>query len=161
MYSTLKQIRFYRPEGEWGWLANFSEHPICIDGSTWQTVEHYFQAQKFIDSRLRLIVQNQPTAAAAKHFAKQNATSRRSDWLLVRDEVMFRGIRAKFLQHEDLRDKLLGTTPAIIVEDCDDDLYWCGGRRNAGKNRMGELLMQLRAELSDHTVDAHARRLSL
>jgi predicted NAD-dependent protein-ADP-ribosyltransferase YbiA (DUF1768 family) len=40
-------IYFYSTQDLFGFLSNFSRHPIVIGGHTWPTVEHYFQAQKF------------------------------------------------------------------------------------------------------------------
>jgi N-glycosidase YbiA len=40
-------VYFYSTQNVFGFLSNFSRHPILIGGHTWQTVEHYFQAQKF------------------------------------------------------------------------------------------------------------------
>jgi len=40
-------IEFYSKLKEYGAFANFSEHEIEIDGKSYPTVEHYFQAMKF------------------------------------------------------------------------------------------------------------------
>jgi hypothetical protein len=40
-------IYFYGTREEFGFLSNFSAHPMVIAGRTWPTCEHYFQAQKF------------------------------------------------------------------------------------------------------------------
>lgn len=40
-------IRFYRQGDEFGEFSNFAAFPIKLDGKTWPTTEHYFQAQKF------------------------------------------------------------------------------------------------------------------
>jgi len=57
---------------------------------------------------------------------------------------MMDALRAKFAQHDDLRDILLGTGDAALVEHTANDSYWGDG---SGKNRLGVLLMRLRAEL--------------
>jgi predicted NAD-dependent protein-ADP-ribosyltransferase YbiA (DUF1768 family) len=31
---------------QWGWLSNFSPYPFVLDGVSWPTVEHFYQAQK-------------------------------------------------------------------------------------------------------------------
>lgn len=42
-------IKFYRErEQPYGCFSNFSKHSFQIDGMPWQTVEHYFQAMKFV-----------------------------------------------------------------------------------------------------------------
>lgn len=142
------EIRFYEPHGEYGWLANFSRHAISIDGRVWPTVEHYFQGQKFPDRALQERIRTRPSPSAAKRLAKELKARRRADWRAVRDDIMATAIRAKFLQHADLGERLLATANAPIIEDAADDAYW-GIGHGSGRNRMGELLMALRGELHD------------
>ena len=35
---------------QWGWLSNFSPYPFVLDGVSWPTVEHFYQAQKSLDA---------------------------------------------------------------------------------------------------------------
>ena len=42
-----KVICFYRERDEYGFCSNFFKSPVHIDGKTWPTTEHYFQAMKF------------------------------------------------------------------------------------------------------------------
>ena len=42
-------IKFWRTRDEYGFLSNFSKHPVTIDGKRWPTTEHYYQAMKFTD----------------------------------------------------------------------------------------------------------------
>lgn len=71
----------------------------------------------------------------------------RRDWESVKDKVMLEALCAKFTQHEDLKAILLGTGDAILVEHTENDSYWGDGGDGSGKNRLGQLLMQLREEL--------------
>lgn len=74
---------------------------------------------------------------------------RRDDWDRVKDDVMLRAVRAKSMQYGDLRWKLLATGDAILVEHSPKDAYWGDGGDGdgSGKNRLGQLLMQVRQEL--------------
>lgn len=68
-------------------------------------------------------------------------------WESVRDDVMYFVLTAKFSDPE-LRRNLLATGDAYLEEtNTWNDTYWgvCGG---IGKNRLGELLMKLRASLA-------------
>lgn len=60
-------------------------------------------------------------------------------------------LRAKFTQHEDLRSLLLSTGEASLVESATVDnavnRLW-GEVNGEGKNMLGIMLMELRAELS-------------
>ena len=42
-------IYFYTKTDKYGEFSNFSKHGIEMNGQWWPTVEHYFQAQKFLD----------------------------------------------------------------------------------------------------------------
>jgi len=48
-----REILFYSVGDEYGELSNFAPYPIRVDGKRWPTSEHYFQAQKFRDPKLR------------------------------------------------------------------------------------------------------------
>ena len=56
-------------------------------------------------------------------------------------------LRAKFSQHPDLKAMLLATGTAEIIEHTANDRYWGDGGDGTGKNRLGELLMELRTAL--------------
>jgi N-glycosidase YbiA len=55
--------------------------------------------------------------------------------------------RAKFSQHPQLQELLLGTGEAGLVEHTANDDYWADGGDGTGRNRLGVLLMQVRSEL--------------
>ncbi len=55
-------IYFYTTTDEYGAFSNFSRHGIKMDGLWWQTVEHYFQAQKFEDPTYREQIRGAHTA---------------------------------------------------------------------------------------------------
>jgi len=56
-------------------------------------------------------------------------------------------LRAKFAQHASLGSLLLSTGDAELVEHTTNDRYWEDGGDGSGKNRLGQLLMELRSEL--------------
>jgi predicted NAD-dependent protein-ADP-ribosyltransferase YbiA (DUF1768 family) len=61
-----------------------------------------------------------------------------------RDEVMRKGLRLKFTQNAALKEALLATKDAPLEETGRfDGEYWT----NKGKNRLGQLLMEVRDEL--------------
>ena len=60
---------------------------------------------------------------------------------------MREGLRLKFKTHHDLREKLLATRDKKLIEHTFKDRYWADGGDGSGKNRLGVLLMELRAEL--------------
>jgi ribA/ribD-fused uncharacterized protein len=124
--------------GEHAFLSNFFVEP---DGDT---VEHYYQAFKTDDHKAMKRILNAPTASAAKKLGRK--VELHADWEEIKEDVMLHLLRAKF-KDEDLAQKLLDTGDAELVEGNKwGDTYW-GVCRGKGKNRLGELLMQVRSEL--------------
>ena len=142
-------IYFYRiNEVPYGVFSNFSAHPFTLEGQLWPTSEHYFQAQKFIghpehQDEIRLAAT--PMEAAEK--GRERHRPLRPDWNAVRDDAMRRALTAKFAAHPELIELLLATGDETLIEKTTNDYYWGCGTEGTGKNRLGELLMELRNEL--------------
>ena len=67
-------------------------------------------------------------------------------WDETKDRIMLEIVRAKFLQHEDLRRKLIATGNEFLAEDNTwGDRYW-GRCHGQGLNKLGQILMQVRDE---------------
>ena len=45
--SPKTTIFFYRERDDYGFMSNFWPAPVFIDGKSWPTTEHYYQAMKF------------------------------------------------------------------------------------------------------------------
>ncbi len=137
-------IHFYRLGDPYGWMSNFSKHPVLLDEREWPTVEHYYQAMK-VTGADQEAVRLAKSPGNAKRLAW--ATPLRSDWEEVRDSVMLEALRAKFSQHPDLGEALISTGNAKLVERTSNDSYWGDGGDGTGRNRLGELLMLVRSEI--------------
>src|SRR5207244_1111272 len=100
--------------------------------------------QKNLRDKIRLA----PTARKAAELGR-TSEDLRSDWSESRDSVMLKALRIKFTQHEDLKELLLNTGNAELVENSPKDNYWGNAVKNGveGENRLGLLLMQVRSEL--------------
>lgn len=72
----------------------------------------------------------------------------RDDWNDIKDRAMYFTIKQKFLQHPKLKELLLSTGNAKLIEASPRDSYWGTGRDGQGFNKLGNLLMLLRDELS-------------
>jgi len=141
-------IKFYRERDEpYGCFSNFSRHSFEIEGTPWQTVEHFFQAMKFPDTPHEDAIRIAPAPMIAKQMGNDHARPLRPDWDAVKDDVMRRAVRAKFEQHSDIRAVLLGTGDEELIEDAPDDYYWGCGIEGTGKNMLGKILMEVREEL--------------
>ena len=147
-------IRFYGHDGRWGCFSNFSPHGFSLAGHDWPTAEHYFQAMKFTGTPYAGEIRRAKSAMAAKRMGQSRKHPLRRDWERVKDDVMRAALAAKFAANEDARETLLSTRDAKLVEAAPDDFYWGCGADGSGKNRLGALLMQLRAELRTVTPSA-------
>ena len=59
---------------------------------------------------------------------------------------MYEAVLAKFTQHADLREPLLATGDAKVVEHTENDAYWGDGGDGSGKNSLGQVLMRVREQ---------------
>jgi GTP cyclohydrolase II len=141
------EIRFYHSDQPWGEFSNFSQHSIFIDEINWQTVEHYYQAQKFIDMELKERIRLSKTPVLAKITAMGMKDLRRKNWAELKESVMLKALRRKFAQHPELAKRLLSTSSQRLVESTSNDAFWGESLDGIGQNRLGELLMLVRTEL--------------
>lgn len=133
-------------EGAYRFLSNFYACPngVMYEGIRYPTSEHAYQAAKTNDPSMRLRIAALPTPLAAKRTGRYVLL--RPDWEEVKVEVMRAVLQAKFSDPE-LADALLATDDAELIEgNWWGDKFW-GVCRGVGKNKLGQLLMQLRAEL--------------
>ena len=130
-------------------LSNFHWSPFMLEGKTWPTVEHYFQAQKFpADPVLQEKVRAAKTALGAKRLGRTKTAAFRTDWETVKDDIMYKGIKAKFQQNPVLATLLLETGSAWLIEKAPRDSYWGSGPNGCGKNKTGHIIMRVRQDLA-------------
>lgn len=141
-------IRFYRATGDWGFLSNLYRSPVEVDGRRFPTAEHAYQFAKPIDPAVAEWIMAAPkphlVAVAAHGLLSFDV---RPDWTTFKVERMRQVLLAKFLQHDDLALKLKRTAPLELVEESKTDAFWGIGKNGRGKNMLGTLLMEIRAEL--------------
>lgn len=158
-------IKFYEPKNPYGELSNFYKHKnlLQINNKTYKTVEHYFQSQKFenIDEDYAELIRTSNTPRIAKLLAHQVKQyqypwqikigekmrfdiSIRPDWEIVKDDVMYTGLFAKFSQDKHCMAVLSGTENASLIESSTKDEYWGCGSNGMGLNRLGKLLEIIR-----------------
>lgn len=144
-------IYFYKVCDPYGCFSNFSPYPIAQDGFDWPTVEHYYQAQKFVGTiaagEVIPLIRGAATADQAAALGRDPVRSLRPDWEQVKREIMLRAVRRKFFTHGAIRAILLGTGEDCLVEDSPTDYYWGCGHDRTGANHLGRILMQVRSEL--------------
>jgi len=106
------------------WTFEEPEIEVADNDQVWKNVEHWYQSCK-----------PQP-------FDNEQ-------WKLRRDEVMMQGLRGKLNASPEVRKLLLDTGHHPLVS-LKNDKYWGVHPTKGGKNRLGELWMELRAELQEN-----------
>ncbi|EAZ94177.1 NADAR family protein [Crocosphaera chwakensis] len=147
-----KSIYFFSKTNDWYELSNFYTFGFVDDDNLyWPTVEHYFQAMKFSEQKYQKYRENirlAETPGKAKKLGQTREIPLRKDWETVKEEVMLYALRKKF-SHPKMKTILLKTETRHLYENSPYDYYWGIGKQHTGKNRLGELLMKVREELSN------------
>jgi len=141
------EIRFYSVSAEYGAFSNFAAYPIELRGKRWPTSEHFFQAQKFADPSDQEEIRAVSSPMIAARMGRDRKRTLRSDWERVKIDVMREAVEAKFTQHDDLRELLLGTGDATLIEHTENDNFWGDGGDGSGRNELGRVLMAVREAL--------------
>ena len=129
--------------GFYRFLSNFYASEFVWRGHTWKSAEHAYQAAKTSKWSEAQRVKSATTSGKAKLFGR--AVTLRDGWDDMRDEIMYSILKVKF-RDPDLRDKLLATESAELVEgNTWGDTYW-GQVDGNGLNKLGKLLMRVREE---------------
>ncbi|MCY4584590.1 MAG: NADAR family protein [Bryobacterales bacterium] len=129
--------------GPYRFLSNFFPRPLLWQGERWPTAEHAYQAAKCSRSDDFRMIRNAPSPGAAKRMGRKVALC--EDWEAVKEKVMLAVVRAKF-EDAHLRRLLRATGSAELIEGNHwGDRFW-GVCRGEGENRLGKILMKVRAE---------------
>lgn len=145
-------INFFSKSETYSEFSNFAPFPIELDGQSWPSSEHYYQAQRFTDPALQEKIRAAQKPVIAKKLAQTHRNKARADWAEIKDAVMERAVRCKFEQHAGLRELLLSTGDEVLAEAVLNDYYWGTGADGTGQNKLGLLLMRIRAELRGETA---------
>ena len=133
-----------RFSGKNAFLSNFEPCGVYVDGMLYTSVEHAFQASKTFDIREREFIAHTESPNEAKKLGRK--VKLREDWESVKGQIMLDLLRQKF-KYTRLRDLLLATGDAELIEgNTWGDKFWgvCNGE---GKNMLGKFLMQVRTEI--------------
>ncbi|MFL1378156.1 MULTISPECIES: NADAR family protein [unclassified Nocardiopsis] len=139
------------------WPADFT-----VDGVLYRTAEHYMMAGKarlFGDDGIleEIVAAGHPRDA--KELGRRVRGFDQEAWEAARFGIVVDGSVAKFGQHADLRDFLLGTGSRVLVEASPRDRIWGIGMSAShddaenpalwrGHNLLGFALMEARARLA-------------
>jgi ribA/ribD-fused uncharacterized protein len=140
-------------------FSNFHPSTFTEHGLTYRWAEQYLMARKATlfgdETRLAQILAAQ-TPAECKSLGRQVSPYDNAVWERERYGVALDMLRLKFTQSEKLREFLLATGDAELVEAAANDRLWGVGfaeqhaeanRAQWGENLLGKALMDVRAEL--------------
>jgi len=135
--------------GPFRFLSNFWFTPVTLDGETYPTVEHAYQAAKTLSIVRRRAIQEAPQPGDAKRQGR--TVPLRPGWDAMRLDVMCDLLEQKFAR-EPLRSLLLATGEVLLIEGNHwGDTFW-GVCRGMGENHLGRLLMAAREEIRARDV---------
>ncbi|MFE4713310.1 NADAR family protein [Paenibacillus sp. NPDC056722] len=154
MNPAEKIINFYETDKAYGCFSNFAKYPIELEGKTWPTSEHYFQAKKFAGTEHEEQVRLAPTPMEAARMGRERSRPLRTDWEQVKVEIMLEALTAKIGQHPEVRNILVSTGDCILIEHTKNDAYWGDNGDGTGQNMLGQLLMQIRNGLEEYQPSA-------
>lgn len=132
-------------------LDNFSSFGIIMEGKVYPTVEHAYQASKFIVTAPDIAdkIRTSLSAYESKKLAWANADKQDKNWDEHKVAIMEKLLKLKLEQDSYVKDKLLQTENYLICEDSPKDAFWGIGPNRDGQNQLGKIWMKLRQELYD------------
>lgn len=150
-------------KGEHRAFSNMYEAPFQVDSVTFPTVEHYFQwskAKKFGDASIQDKIMKTKSAKSVKALGRKASGFDPAAWDSVKDDVMRTAVKAKIMQHPEIKSALLNTGVRPIGEANPRDKYWGIGTsadqtkskdpsKWPGKNVLGKILETFRGELKE------------
>ena len=151
-----------------GCLSQWWPAPFTVDGETYPSAEHFMMAAKallFGDAEMAGRIRDAPHPGVAKELGRQVRGYDEQRWAERRFDLVVTGNLAKFGQHQELRDFLVGTGARVLVEASPRDRIWGTGlaadhehsaspEHWPGLNLLGFALMEVRHRLAAKSGDA-------
>ncbi|KAJ6495952.1 DUF1768-domain-containing protein [Mycena vulgaris] len=134
-------------------FTNSSAHPVKYNGKVYPTSEHLFQAFKYMDLRPDIAEQIRACKSLSKVFKHSRAhlAHQHPDWDRMDISKMEITLYHKFAQNEELRQQLLGTGDAELVNYTQTE-FWGVGKDQRGRNELGKVLERVRSSLREARV---------
>lgn len=127
--------------GDFRFLSNFHYVRVTLDGVTYPTVEHAYQAAKTLDTAMRESIRLARTPGVAKRLGR--AVVLRPGWDEMKLQVMH-DLQVEKYSHPELADLLMWTGDRYLEEtNVWKDRFW-GVYEGRGKNNLGIILMRIR-----------------
>lgn len=158
---TGRVVGFFHEYGPNGWFSNWYPAVFTVDGVTYLNAEQYLMHQKALccgDAATAERVMENPDPKTVKLLGRAITPYDEGKWAAVRQEVIYRGLLAKFGQNSGLKHQLLATGDALIAECSPNDRIWGIGipledprhqdpAQWQGQSILGNALMRVRETL--------------
>ncbi len=157
-------VFFHKPEEPYGFLSNWFYSPFDINGVHYTSAEQYIMHQKcllFGDESSAKAILSTEDPERHQSIGRQAKGYVNTVWAGFRQIIAVRGLFEKFRQNDNLKDKLLETNEAYLVECAHTDRIWACGKRVDepdrfdaskwnGQNILGFSLMEVRRSFQLH-----------
>ena len=139
--------------GKWGFLSNFYPCPVKFEGLVYASTENAYQAAKTLDYEDRLLFTDCPPGTAKRWGRPGGRIKIREDWEERKLGIMKLLLQKKFAEYP-FRLALLSTEHVLLEEgNWWGDQIW-GTVNRVGKNYLGKLLMEVRAEIQEEEEES-------
>ena len=159
-----KCIYFWKPSDNNGYLGNWYDSPFTKHGICFINNEQYFMwgKQQLFDPKNLLLekkILEATNSSVIKKLGRFVQNFNQSVWDTEKYEIMKIGLIEKFSQNTLLKQELLNTNDAILVEASPYDTIWGIGlneqdakiKKWRGENLLGKALMDVRTILSKNS----------
>lgn len=128
--------------GKLAFLSNFYRCTVEINGFRFKNAEAAYQSFKNLDHQIEF---ESLEANKAKQYAKKIPL--RNDWDSIKLDVMYKVVKAKFIQNWYLGEWLIQTNDSDLVEENSwGDTFW-GTCNGIGENHLGNILKKIKYEI--------------
>ena len=142
----MTKVRISEFQGENRFLSNFYHAPLRVLGIPFLNSEAAYQACKSLDTDVRYQFSTLD-AGAAKKLGRRITVRPNWDDGITKVECMELCLWAKFQMNPDLKEKLINTGDAELIEGNNwGDVFW-GVCKGQGQNMLGKLLMEVRTNI--------------
>lgn len=162
--ETDTEIFFYGIKDKYSYMSNFYKVIFTDENNiNYCCSEQYFMYKKCEtfdptnDNLLKLIL-SEKSATKIKKLGRQVSNYDETIWKNRRYDIMVEGLKLKFSQNEDIKQKLLLTSNKSLFEASKYDKIWGIGyyandavntdKSKFGTNLLGKALMEVRTHLS-------------
>ncbi len=136
--STIAEFK-----GKYEFLSADFPCDIVINGITYPTATNYFCALKATSDGMRKKIARLSPNKARQKLAMLPPND---DYDNNKEYYLYIANKAKFEQHQDLKNKLIETGNSELINTVTYRDEWAGIRNGIGENKLGIVLMKIREE---------------